>query len=569
MMRVTLNSLALFIGLSVLSTFSPAQSPLPSKEQMNQNIEFIGSIFESNYAPAQWKRKFSQWDLDREIAQAKMSVSLMNNHSLRDYQRQLKSLLNSTKDYHVGIRFYSTESSTLPFQIKGADEEKNGVTRRRYFISFIDRNKLSSDAFPFQVGDEIVEFDGKPIETVVSELHKETGDNVAQTDRSIAELRLTSRSGSRGMHVPSGPVTMQFVKKGSQTKRGVQLVWDYTPESIKKAPEETETQSLPLLLSYQMMASSEFTENGTLSALNPHRIGGRKTFTPRLGKVIWESNPEDLFDAYIYLNEKNQLIGYIRIASYGAGEKHAKAFEKIISRFQKTTDGLVIDQVNNPGGSVFYLYALVSMLTDQPMATPRHQMSLVQSDVASAVEIEKLLKDVKSDQDAQKAFGTKTIGGYPVTYEFARFALNYCRFVIQEWEAGRTLTNPYHLYGVDHINPHPRVQYTHPILLLVNELDFSGGDFFPAILQDNQRVTIMGTRTAGAGGYVRKVSYPNPFGIVSFSYTGSLAKRVGSNPIENLGVTPDIPYSLSVKDLRSNYSEYKSKINSVVQYLIK
>ena len=135
----------------------------------------------------------------------------------------------------------------------------------------------------------------------------------------------------------------------------------------------------------------------------------------------------------------------------------------------------------------------------------------------------------------------------------SRFFLDFCNFIVDEWNAGHQLTDPYFLYNINHINPHPSARYTKPILVLINSLDISCGDFFPAILQDNKRAPLFGTRTAGAGGYVRPASYPNRFGVDLFRYTGSIAERVDKNPIENLGVTPDIFYSLSEEDLQGNY----------------
>jgi C-terminal processing protease CtpA/Prc len=106
-------------------------------------------------------------------------------------------------------------------------------------------------------------------------------------------------------------------------------------------------------------------------------------------------------------------------------------------------------------------------------------------------------------------------------------------------------------------------------MVLINELDFSGGDFFPAIMQDNKRAVILGTRTAGAGGYVLQYQFPNLSGIYLFSLTGSLAERDGGDMIENLGVTPDVGYELTPDDLEFGYQGYKSKIVSTMEEMLK
>ena len=161
------------------------------------------------------------------------------------------------------------------------------------------------------------------------------------------------------------------------------------------------------------------------------------------------------------------------------------------------------------------------------------------------------------------------MGGYPVTSQTAQFLLDFCRFIISEWKKGNTLTGPIHLYGVDHVNPHPDANYTKPILMLINELDFSGGDFMPAIMQDNKRAFLMGGKTAGAGGFVAKSSFPNRYGIDYFFYTASIAKRIDSNPIENLGVSPDLPYDLTPFDIQHKYQGFRAEIKNALLNMIR
>ena len=38
------------------------------------------------------------------------------------------------------------------------------------------------------------------------------------------------------------------------------------------------------------------------------------------------------------------------------------------------------------------------------------------------------------------------------------------------------------------------------------------------------------------------------------------AQRANGQPIENLGVTPEIPYEITAKDLRTGFAEYRWKI---------
>jgi hypothetical protein len=369
----------------------------------------------------------------------------------------------------------------------------------------------------------------------------------------------------------------------------VQLIWDYAPEKVSPRGTLTSAQ-LPLIglnadnfldsLNADVATSQQSAlfhpqmsvqlGDAPLAADNPYTTGTRKSFMPDLGTKVWESGDDNLFYAYIYKTEDRKLVGVVRIASYEAPDypKALADFAKIVTLFQATTDDMVIDQVNNPGGSVFYLYGLAGMLTDQPLTAARHRMAITQADVSQALTTITKLKAVQNDDDAKKALSPGDLDGYPATYEFARFQLANAEFVVDEWNAGRKLTNPYWIGGVDHINP-GAVHYSKPILLLINHLDFSGGDFFPTIMQDNKRVTILGGRTAGAGGYVNDVQVPNNVGIDAFRCTESIAERVDGNPIENLGVKPDIEYEMTAADYTDGYAPYIKAVQAEASALAK
>ncbi len=547
------------------------------KESMMRDLDTIRGVFQVQYAPTSWKSQFSGWSVDAEIDKAKDQIKNTANITVKDFQKILTQFFLSMKDYHVSISYFSTEAASLPLTIKGAEG--------RYFLAYIDRTKLTEAAFPFAIGDEVIAFDNKPVADEIAKLLKVVGHNVSETDNELAMLNLTKRSASRGYDVPQGPVNLSIKSKAMNKIYTYQLMWTYTPEKISplglgtiktvaqtvlregRSTTNTSVRSKVLAALNAQMLSPYAEENPEAAAKeNPFNLGSRKSFIPRLGSKIWESQADDIFDAYIFKNEKNQLIGYLRIPSYTPDDADDAIAElkKIVARFELNTEGMVIDQVNNPGGSVFYLYALAGLLSDQALRTPQHRMTINQSQVFNAATTLPELEKVTNDDEAKKALG-ESLSGYETSYQVAQFLIRYFRFLTNEWNAGRTITEPSYIAGVDQINPN-LIRYTKPILLITNPLDFSGGDFFPAIMQDNKRVTVFGARTAGAGGYVLSVNYPNQFGIQGFRLTGSIAERLSMNPIENLGVTPDkgFDYSLTASDYENNFADYVKAILGAV-----
>jgi C-terminal processing protease CtpA/Prc len=245
-------------------------------------------------------------------------------------------------------------------------------------------------------------------------------------------------------------------------------------------------------------------------------------------------------------------------------------FKDIISRFQKQSEALVIDQLGNPGGIVLYMYAIASMLTDKPLALHAERETISQQDVYNAVMTLDSIKlmEPTTDEEAQMLFGIDSLLGYPVTLKLFHQIVAKSQFIIDEWNKGNHFTSLNYMMGISSIDPHPQVRYTKPILILVNELDVSCGDFFPAIMQDNKRATIFGSKTAGAGGYVLNASHHNMFGISTYTFTGSIAERLNQQPIENLGVTPDVSYTLTKEDLQNNYPSYIQAVNKTIEGML-
>lgn len=585
------------------------------QEAMWRDLDHIKNMVEAYYAPIERKKTYHGWDLDLEIDKAKQKVLEASPLSAKAYQKILLQFFKSMKDYHVMVRFFSTEKASLPFQVASAEG--------RYFIQYIDRSKLSPFHYPLNNGDELISFDGRPVDEVVQEFKRtQMGSESGGADQARACMYLTEREGLRGFEVPKGPVTIAVKSPFSSKEREYQLVWEYQSEKVSDvydsgAPGKNQplikssrrlrklekslaelTQKWGLFMDPHTLDSfiSKERENPAKADNNPHAVAAYKSFVPNLGKVLVDGEEVALkalksglqrqFHWYIYETEDHQRIGYVRIPVYvplyslNASSLHLstllknvsqalREFEEIIQRMEGLTDALVIDQVNNPGGLLFYTQALASMLTTESLNNPKEHWKLNQKEVYQAVDQLKDLEKVKDDFDAFELFEGNDYFGLPANFQTVQMWIEQCRFLIEQWEQGKTLTDPIHVGLVDKIHPHPRTRYSKPILFLTNELDFSCADFLPAILADSGRAKLFGTGTAGAGGCVWWHRYPNAFGLMGFSLTASLAVRADGSFIEDVGVKPHESYEMTVLDRQMGYSGYAQAINRAVDKLVK
>lgn len=522
-------------------------------EQMLDTIDAIKSTFHAKYAPIEWKGNHLGWDIDREADNAKNRI-LNTQPNTKNFQRIVHDFLNSAKDYHVSPYFFSTEWSLLPFRIKGAEG--------RYFVTWVDEDTLS-----FKVGDELILFDGKPVAEVLAGLLKsEYSAPYTDTDKALVEDMLTFRMGAGGNIVPSGKINISVKSKGASKATKYKLQWSHNPEKITRSLNETrgpKGERHPFLHKKMMTPFYDDFKDMRMEGAEELR-GARDSSFPRLGEVIWEAPQDSFFDAYIYTLPEGKTVGFVRIPSYDGWTEEAEEFSQIIAIMEDHSDALVIDQLDNPGGYVLFMYALLSRVSEAPLAVPSEQMSLIQEDVYFAIDdldyYEAVIKNGWPSPFTE-------IGGYYFEQDALHKATGFYKFLIDQWNVGKNLSNGTYTLGLSHIAPNPNVRYSKPILVLINELDFSCGDFFPAILQDNGRATLMGTKTAGAGGVVEISSFPNRFGIEAYSITTSIAKRSNGEPIENLGVRPDITYTITADDLQNGYRDYIEAINNTVRDL--
>lgn len=543
--------------------FSPfvlwADYSAADKARMISDFDILRNEIEINYAPADWKKSYFHWDLDNEMVTAHQKILAAEPLNPRGYQQIIRDFFNSLRDLHVNVSFYSTEYAVLPFLVQGVNN--------RYFVVWVSE-KWPED-IPLEVGDEILSFDGQPVGDIIKDLQLSAyGPNESETFRHLGELLLTVREGDALKQIPQGSVEIIFKKNNQKRASSFLTEWKYVAEEIdnhflyapirEKAPFGQNSffckiRALPLYTRWKSYHPD--------SIYGSQWLGSKQSFFPPLGPTTWKSNSET-FEAYIYTH-KGKKIGYLRIPDFHGDTKENEEFREIIAVMQGCTQALVIDLMNNPGGLAFYTYGLLSMLSDQPLRNLKEQLSITQKDVYFAIEDLEWLDEVKSDQESREILGSD-IFGYQVDYRMAQALVKLGQFIKEQYKQGKYLTESFPMEGLEFIYPHPTTRYTKPLFLLTNSLSISCGDVFPAILQDNKRAKILGAQTAGAGGYVLARKYSNRFGLASFTLTGSLIHRLDGQPLENLGVKPDILYEFTEEDYIHNYSNFINFVNKSI-----
>lgn len=292
----------------------------------------------------------------------------------------------------------------------------------------------------------------------------------------------------------------------------------------------------------------------------PIEMGHMWRLVPALGTIVWKL-PEALaaivtFRAYICQLTDGRQIGYVRIPHYNFDEGTAKAFEDLIARFENATAAMVLDQMNNPGGNMYQMYAILSTLTERALTLPTHQLRLTEDDVAIA-----------ADTVALAAAGEAV----PPDERPPRELVAYSRFVLSEVREGRgivgkgqEMTRPVYLFGIEKIMP-AKNHYTKKLIVLINSTTFSAGEFLAAILQDNKRAVLFGTNTAGAGGCVSRIGLKGPDGQdMWLTLPWTVAKRSNGQLIQRIGVEPDIKYSVTREDIISGYAGYRKALLAAI-----
>ena len=528
--RLTVFALAASVALGQLTL-----------DQKLADFQQTAGLYAKRYGPYQWKRDAIGFDL---LNIAPWLTRIVATKDDLDFYEVVSEYVSQLNDAHDVYTLPSNFFATLNFSVD--------IYQGRLIVDSINRLRLPAAEFPFLIGYELVSIDGQDAKTILQGLLRyEIAANPRSTSRLAAAL-LTSRSQVLMPHAPSVPEisTVVFRRPDSQletyripwAKSGVPLTTVgkyFTPQA--RPPERSPRHGRPAgdstppyIALLNRLQNCRVPDRDVLGfgALTPIFAPSLPpSFVRRLGGSFLDPFYSGVFQASGF------KIGFIRIPSYSPSDVNGAltAFQREIAYFQENTDGLVIDDMRNPGGSGSYVNQILSMVIPYPWRAIGFEVRATSEWV---VEISTAVEQAKA-------------GGAPPLI-IALLEQIKTAIVGANSNSGRTAPIPLDDVTLDRSPAMDSkgnvIAYTKPLIVLVDELSASAAEIFAAGIQDNARGPLVGFRTMGAGGNVEAWE-AGSYSLGVTRVTESLMNRghdviTSEYPaapyVENIGVRPDI-----------------------------
>ncbi|MBI5083023.1 MAG: PDZ domain-containing protein [Acidobacteria bacterium] len=530
------NILNLLLAAAALfAAPAPAQNLTPAQKEAD--FRHLASLYSTYYAPLVWKAQavgFNASDVRPWLERVSRT-----NTDLEFYEICVEYIAG-LKDTHVSFVMPSDFSARLGFGVDIYD----GLL----LIDTLDRSLLPASRYPFGIGDEVVSIDEEDAQAVVDRLMKYVPQGNPRASRRQAAQRLTSRAQSRipnaaglsgsatvvirRMNGDLETYTMPWVKTGTPMEAG-------PVPGLRSASSRSRSQAAAPPDPLEELQFSGVTDSDTLTAVNGYGArspiflaGMGPTFTRRLG-----SASSDFFFSGVFQRD-GLRIGYIRIPSYSPPSQAVALaqFDAEITYMNANTDGLVVDQMRNPGGSLCFGETLAARLTPYEFRVTGFDLRAYWGRV---LRFHIAMINAKSTNAPWE-----TVAQYEMLFN-ELLAAN---------REGRTVTRTLPLCGSSLTRAPLRdaagniFAYQKPILVLIDDFSTSTADSFAAMMQDSGRAVLYGMRSNGAGGNNTSVEA----GAYTEAYVGmTVALQVRKDPvesgeypastyIENVGVRPQI-----------------------------
>jgi hypothetical protein len=549
---------------------------------------------------------------------------------------RLTTFLRSLNDAHVSAELPSTLRWRIPMQVSYTPATKD--RQARYTLNYIEREKAQTlvrggELPPLEA--ELVSVDGIPVAEFQKNSPYFNSSGNELTNRGLFGTQIFRMSEKSG--IPLSMMTKNVRRfefqwqaaDGTLVRKSVDLQYEVSGQGLinlatvlpaaepsladlllklkpkpapAPAPEPTQAQGvgrlyskIDALFSTRSRFEAEGSASGSSSATKAQaaegykiEIGQRlpvfhsqlpKDFTeiaiPKSMEGIFKS--EHIFAGTFMRNGKR--VGLLRIPTYGVNnvELAGPVIQHFVRQLEMKSDYLILDQMNNPGGSVTYSDMWIKALVGKINPSKHMQFRVRPTDhfMQNFAEIYTEMNTLTKVLPAEVRNPLLN----EVREQFERVHLAY--------RAGESLSQPISLLPflrsielvqtlAKGLNPQKDLfadqpthdlkrsaVYTKPILMLINHFDFSGGDATPASLADHGRVVLLGTRTAGAGGTVERFSLRLLATEFIYHLTTSLMYRpaLPEQPyVENYGVKEHIKLEPTPRDYATGFGGYWERV---------
>lgn len=527
-MGQVLTAMIMFIA-TAFTTINLAHARDLTTDEKLSDLNQLVSRLKSGYGPLQYKKQKMGIDIDVLAQSYSEQIAATKNNG--EFYYKIMQFIAEFKDGHFSANLPTTRKASLPFTVD--------LVQGKVLIEEINRDKLPERTFAYQRGDEVVEFDGRPINEVVEELMAYVPNGYDLSVRRLAAMSLTVRSGVR-MPVPTETtVTMKIRRGDSNIIDTVKMDWTFEGEALDEGPQFVRRR-LGDAIELSTFAEMEIYRNPQVER-NFRCSGTTRVEIPKDATIIM-TKP---FVAYYYPTEKGN-VGYLRMPHFSPSiddpdptasdvtELRFAKYEYAIKILEENTVGLVVDEQHNCGGSVYFLHQFASLLMDKPF------------------------EPIKFEMLANKEEYLYFSGYLSDRYQHTIDQIGLQKIVDEirkAWDLGLNMTPKVSLDARDIVYPNS-IHYTKPIVVLIDELSGSGGDAFPALMQGTGRARLIGERTMGLGGHV--VEQPAlHYSRIAPRITKSLFYHPNGTAIENNGVQPDVPYQPTRNDFMFGYREFR------------
>lgn len=522
--------LSLSLSLSAFAFELTTEEKLADLNQMVSNLK-------QGYGPLEHKKSLLNIDIDK--LHEDYTKKVMESKTNSEFYYLMMDFIAEFKDGHFWGRIPSTHIGKMGFLTSLIDG--------KVLIDMVDRNSLSESVFPYNRGDEVVAINGKDVQLYLDQLQTKIGLGSDLSARSRATYALTSRRGA-SMPVLSGKVIYSIKKHGQDKVNDVELEWKLSGEALDEFDKSNKLDLEQFQIPSYLQINSKYNNITELSMRNMledtygedldatyHCNGGTRIAIPEDATVIML----EPFVAYYHPTEKGN-IGYLRIPHYSPeNQEYELRFEQYkyaVSELQKNTVGLIIDQDHNCGGSVDYLHKILTLFINKPFPSVGFKFLSTKSEML----------DFKAGLEQWYK---------PHTIDYFQFK-EVAKMVEESWLAGNRMTEMSSFYGDKLWLPNSEVNYTKPIIVLIDHQSGSGGDAFPVMMKGLGRAKLLGTPTMGLGGHVEgQPALSNS--VITYSITKSLFHHPDGTPVENYGAQPDIPYVITAEDFVSAFHDYQ------------